>query len=97
MKKFFLGLFIGIILGILLFGAFLFMGGAEYIVEFGKKAEEVGLKLGDYTKDMKASAERADNGLSKVKAQAGSTRELMKDTLERARGVVGGPVEDLEE
>jgi len=51
--------FLGIVIGILLFFLFLYFGGADYMKDFGRKTEKVGKELKQYEKDIQEGAKKA--------------------------------------
>jgi hypothetical protein len=63
------------ILIIILFILFLYFGGAEYVKRFGQKAEETGVKLEEYEKEIKGTTEKA-------KETYEGTKEKVKEYVE---------------
>ncbi len=87
-------IFLGIILGLIMFILFVYLGGAGYLQKLGKKTEEAGVELEYYEKELKRSAEE-------VKAKVGKTAEKVKETAaatkEKTIEAVEGAKESVQE
>ncbi|HBO84446.1 MAG: hypothetical protein A2073_01830 [Deltaproteobacteria bacterium GWC2_42_11] len=63
MKKFILG----VIIGIVLLAAFVYFGGGDFLRHAGKEVEKAGGELKQYEYKLKDSAKKAEEGFEKVK------------------------------
>ena len=83
MKKFILG----VIIGILALAAFLYFGGPKYLRIFGAKTEEAGERLERYEKGLKHTAEEATEKVKEtaetVKEKAGEAKESVDKTVDK--------------
>lgn len=69
----------GVILGVVFFAAFLYLGGGEYVKRFGAKTEEVGEKLETYEKDVRKGAEKAKDTIGDAKEKASRAFEKTRE------------------
>ena len=76
MKKFILG----VIIGILALAAFLYFGGPKYLKIFGAKTEEAGERLERYEKGLKHTAEEAKESVGKTVEK---TKKVVDKTVDK--------------
>lgn len=97
MKKFILG----VVIGIIALAAFLYFGGPKYLKIFGAKTEEAGERLEIYEKKLKHTAEEAAEKVKDtaetVKEKAGEAKESVGKTVEKTKKAVDKTTEKVKE
>ncbi|HEY4706067.1 MAG TPA: hypothetical protein VII64_01315 [Thermodesulfobacteriota bacterium] len=97
MKKF----LIGVLIGIVALGAFLYFGGPKYLKLIGSKTEEAGERLEKYEKSFKHTAEEAKEAVKEtaetVKEKAGGAKEALDKTVSKTRKTVDRTTEKVKE
>lgn len=97
MKKF----IIGVIIGIVVLAAFLYLGGPKYMKIFGAKTEEAGERLERYEKGLKQTtdeaAEKLKDTAETVKEKAGEAKETLGKGVEKTKKVVNKTTEKVKE
>ncbi len=97
MKKFLIGLAIGIIA----LGAFLYFGGPGYLKLIGSKTEQAGERLEKYEKSFKRTADEAKEAVKDtaetVKEKAGDAKEAFDKTVSKTKKTVDKTTEKVKE
>ena len=82
---------LGFALGVFIFVAFIFFGGAEFLQKFGKKTVEAGKELEQYEVQLKKSSEKLKDKLDEARVAA-------KEKIgEKAEEVIEEVVEETKE
>ena len=90
-------IFFGLLLGIVLVIAFIYLGGAEIVQDLGKESKKVERSLKTIENKAKKRVDHVGDAMEGVRDEARDTAKEVSRKLKRIKEKVSGQIEDNEE